>query len=298
MAEQAEQAFAKTFLNTLSTQPIAYGDDYQQPLQNSLKKVPILQASAQFFIIPVPPAPERKQPEASTSSAASISLVFKSLKPPATFTLSIQPTDTIAAIKDQLAKEPTAPPPDAYRLLLKGKALADAKLLKEYSVKDGDTVNLMIKPGTDWDPSKPKATMTSSSPSLAPSSAEKQPSPSTLEPVQPKPTRHRHQRIPSVVLSPSPELSGVVEKDVVLTLDSGAMSSPVIQPETLSTYHTTVSKPEFWQRLYESIKSEFATEADAHQAFEDFLRATKGSLTANEIAKIRDHVGIIGMAGN
>lgn len=32
-------------------------------------------------------------------------------------------------------------------------------------------------------------------------------------------------------------------------------------------------------------------------AFEDFLCATKGSLTASEIAKIRDTVGVVGMGG-
>lgn len=42
MAAQAEQAFAQTFLNTISTQPITYADDYQQPPENSLKKVPVL----------------------------------------------------------------------------------------------------------------------------------------------------------------------------------------------------------------------------------------------------------------
>lgn len=42
---------------------------------------------------------------------------------------------------------------------------------------------------------------------------------------------------------------------------------------------------------------EFVTAADAHLAFEDFLCATKGSLTPSEIAKIRDQVGVVGMAG-
>ena len=45
MAEQAERAFARTFLNTLSTQPITYADDYQQPSQHSLKRVPVLPVS-------------------------------------------------------------------------------------------------------------------------------------------------------------------------------------------------------------------------------------------------------------
>jgi len=45
MAEQAERAFAQTFLNTLSTQPIIYADDYQQPSEYSLKRVPVLHVS-------------------------------------------------------------------------------------------------------------------------------------------------------------------------------------------------------------------------------------------------------------
>lgn len=44
-------------------------------------------------------------------------------------------------------------------------------------------------------------------------------------------------------------------------------------------------------------RKEFTTAADVHLAFEHFLCATKGSLTASEIAKIRDTVGVIGMAG-
>lgn len=42
MAEQAETVFVRTYLNNLSNQPVTYGDDYQQPLRNSLKRVPVL----------------------------------------------------------------------------------------------------------------------------------------------------------------------------------------------------------------------------------------------------------------
>ncbi len=42
MAEQAERAFARTFLNTLATQPVAYADDFQQPHEQSLRRVPVL----------------------------------------------------------------------------------------------------------------------------------------------------------------------------------------------------------------------------------------------------------------
>lgn len=44
MAEQAEFAFVKTFVNNLSSQPVVYSDDFQQPPQNTLRKVSVLQA--------------------------------------------------------------------------------------------------------------------------------------------------------------------------------------------------------------------------------------------------------------
>ena len=81
-------------------------------------------------------------------------MTFKSTKPVQVYALDVQPTDTISSIKAQLASVPGAPPADVQRLLLKGKALADSKILREYAVKDGDTINLMVKPGFDWDPSK------------------------------------------------------------------------------------------------------------------------------------------------
>ncbi|GLB42371.1 putative ubiquitin homologues [Lyophyllum shimeji] len=288
MADQAELAFVKTFVNTISSQPVTYSNDYQQPPENSLKKLPVL---------PIPvPAPPTRVPTAPAASSAPISVTFKSLKPPASFTIAVQPTDSIAAIKSQLAAQPNAPPADAQRLLLKGKALADAKLLKEYPVADGDTINLVLKPGTTWDPAKPAAAPTTVTTTTAPESMAT-PSPS-LSPVPSGPSRRGHQRIPSVVLSPSPssESLGAVEKDILLTLDSATIPGPV-HTEPLSTYGATVAQPEFWERLYAFLKSEFTTESDALTAFEDYLRASKGSLTASQIAKIRDQVGIVGMAG-
>lgn len=295
MAESAERTFARTFLNTLSTQPITYSDDYQQPPEQSLRRVPVLP-------IAVPSPPEREsQLQSSGSSSASISLVFKSLKPPAIFTISVPLTDTISAIKAQLASKPSAPRADAQRLLFKGKALADGKLLREYSnIKDGDTINLMVKPGYDWHTT---ATTTTNPPiSVSPMPASSTGLLSTLVPeAHSKQEGRRHQRIPSVMLSPSPspsvESSGAVEKDILLTIDAGALPSPVLQPDTMSTFHQTVSQPVFWERLHAFLKNEFQTPLDVHSAFEDFLCAAKGSLTASEIAKIRDHVGVIGMAG-
>jgi len=234
MAEDAERTFARAFLNVLSTQSITYSDDYQQPPELSLRRVPVLPIA-----VPPPPKPE-PQLLASGSSSASISLVFKSLKPQATFTISVRLTDTISAIKTQLSAEPSAPPAEAQRILFKGKALADGKLLKEYNnIKDGDTINLMVKPGYDWN------------------------------------TTAR---------------SGVGEKGIMSTIDPGVLPSPVLQP------HHTLSRPEFWERLHDFLKNEFRTPEDVHSTFEIFLCAAEGSLTASEVAKIRDQVGVIGLA--
>ncbi|PFH45283.1 hypothetical protein AMATHDRAFT_71858 [Amanita thiersii Skay4041] len=329
MAEQAEQTFAAAFLNTLSTQPVTFKDDYQQPLHLSLKRVPVLQIP-----LPLPPPTRRKldTSDGSTSTAA-INIVFKSIKPAASYSLSVQPTDTISSIKAQLSRtHASAPAPDAQRLLLKGKALADNKLLKEYNIKEGDTVTLVVKPGVDWDPNamntnntdKTSAARLSPSPSMSGFASSS--SSLAVHATEgsgtggPAKTRGKHQRIPSVVLSPSPSTSDLraasegsagnggdtstgansappPEKDILLTLDSTDVPAP-IQPEILlSSYHNTVADPMYWERLYSFLKSEFPAESDAIHAFEEYLRATKGALTASEIAKIRDHTGIVGMAG-
>jgi len=193
------------------------------------------------------------------SDTASISVLFKSLKPPASFTIPVQPTDTISSIKSQLASQPFAPPADAQRLLLKGKALVDGKLLKEYNVKDGDTVNLMVKPGFNWDPSKPTPATVSSPSPVPPISIEslKKPSVTLDSDSESQPHARKHQRIPSVVLSPSPrsQSPGATDKplDIKLTLDTSTIgqSFPTQPP---STYHTTVSNPAFWDRLHSFLR--------------------------------------------
>jgi len=279
MAEQAEIAFVKTFLNNLSNQPIAYSDDYQQPLEKSLKRVPVLP-------IELPAPPERKKKLSEPSAA--ITLTFKSLKPPQSFTLPVQPTDTIQSIKSFLASQPRAPPANVQRLLLKGKALADAKLLKEYNIKDGDTVNLMIKPGHSWNPNA--ATKPSDLPTAA-----------TIDSMStPDNQRLGHTRIPSVVLSPSPSSVSLRSEynkpgDINLTLDTSSI--PTASSETVDTaYHATISNPAFWQELLTLLEKSFKKD-DVHTAFEDFFCASKGKLTAGEIAKIRQEVQIYGMAG-
>ena len=54
MAEEVERTFARTFLNMLSTQSITYSDDYRQPPELSLRKVPVLPVSLSLAPVPDP----------------------------------------------------------------------------------------------------------------------------------------------------------------------------------------------------------------------------------------------------
>lgn len=288
MADQAELVFVRSFVKVIGAQPIVYSDDYNQPPQNSLKKVPILP-------VELPPVPERKG-EPSAPPAASINITFKSTKPPQSFTLAVQPTDTVSEVKALLASQPNAPPAEAQRLLLKGKALADAKLLKEYGVKEGDTINLMLKPGFEWDPTKSPSPLNTSPVKMKYSNLPE------IQTPQPKlATGHKHTRTPSIVLSPSPSIVSLEPEikphDIDLTLETSLLPTASISRAARSSYQTVISEPPFWDRLYSYLRTEFSNDSDALIAFEDFLRASKGGLTASEIAKIRDHVGVVGMAG-
>ncbi|KZV61934.1 ubiquitin-like protein [Peniophora sp. CONT] len=289
MAEQAELAFVKNLVSTLSAQPITFANDFQQLPEHQLPKVQVLRVA-------VPPPPVRAASEGS-SSIGNIQVTFKQLKPSFSLTLAVSPADSIESIKRQIASQPGAPPADSQRLLLKGKALADTKLLKEYNVKEGDTVNIMSKPTTSTPP------LVAPQPKPAPSlptgpSLELPPADSTASAGR----RKGHGRIPSVVLSPSPSpsMDGEEVKDIALVDENGVTLSAenVEEPGPVdSTYRATISRPEYWEKLYEFIVSQFSVRADAHMAFEDYLNASKGALTASEIALIRDTVGVTGMGG-
>jgi UV excision repair protein RAD23 len=180
-------------------------------------------------------------------------ITFKSLKPPFSTTIPVSPTDPISTIKGQIAAQPHAPPADAQRLLLKGKALADAKLLKEYSVRDGDTINLMVKPGVEWDPTSPPTPLLSVDPPppLETPSASLGPGPGSPPPA-PAGKKRGHSRIPSVVLSPTPSSPLERPMDIQLVDGDGFTLTPDVPTESAppqTTYRTAVSRPEYWERL-------------------------------------------------
>ena len=67
------------------------------------------------------------------------------------------------------------------------------------------------------------------------------------------------------------------------------------QPEiTSAAFHNTIADPTFWQKIHALCVAEFEHEDEADLAWEHFLRAMKGKLSAGEAAKIRDVVGVRG----
>ncbi|KAG9127205.1 hypothetical protein FRC07_000250 [Ceratobasidium sp. 392] len=265
-----EATFVKTHLAALSTLPTTYPNDFQPAPEDLVR--------TRVFPIEILPPPERKAAAQTTGATGQINVTVKSLKPALSFPLSVLPTDSIASIKDQLAQHPRAPPADAQRLLLKGKALADSKLLQEYEIGDGATINLLVKPGVDW-------------------TGEEKPMASTVAVEKPGHLRIPSQSdmaIPSVTLSPIPDPEGRAPSPHALALDA---TPPPLSSSVRPSYHQTIASPEFWDKLHGFLSQEFSNREDADGAFESFLIASKEQLTAGEIAKIRDSTGIIGMAG-
>ncbi|KAK7039660.1 ubiquitin-like protein [Favolaschia claudopus] len=259
-----------------------------QKIQNSLKKVTVLRVNVSL--------PPRLTHASSASAAADIAstltLTFDSLQPGIPLLLS--------SIKKCITAEPNSPPVSAQRLLFKGKALADAKLVKEYlNLLSSETINLVLKPTTTSSTADAAPAMDSTNNTLpAP-----KPTLSTGDrPVVSAAEAAAHPRIPSVVLSPSPSHDNAAGSpaasvtDITLTLDN-IDAEPGLDAAELSAYHEKLAEPEFWEALLVFLNSSFPAPADAARAREDFLRASKNTLTASEVARIRDRCAVSGMTG-
>jgi UV excision repair protein RAD23 len=231
------------------------------------------------------------------------------------------------------------------RLLLKGKALADTKLVKDYDIKDGSIITVMMsapaapaapanKPtedpapsyamdltAADRDPVPP-----ASSPSLGATTGHKRrvsdipavtlspagtPAAATTPLLQPAPlTSDPLTHIPLSLTSSSPSSSpspaapsSPSQKHIPIDLASIPLPLPTSSSHPDDPYHQTLASPQFWKDLKEFLDGRFGKEkggrvGDEEVAFEEFLRSAKGSLSAHEIARIRDVVGITGMGGN
>lgn len=91
--------------------------------------------------------------ESTTNAPSStIKVTVKTLKPASQFEIfNLQPTDTIATLKDRISQQRSIPI-KLQRLLIKGKVLNDTKPLAEYAIAEGTVVHLMIKASTTSTP--------------------------------------------------------------------------------------------------------------------------------------------------
>lgn len=100
----------------------------------------------------------------------------------------------------------------------------------------------------------------------------------------------------SLPLPPNPSYSPT-HTQIPLDLNAFPIQSHNAPEQT--PHHAVFASPEFWEDLYAFLQTQFSGKVDdASAAFEEFLLSAKNKLTPNEIARIRDRVGVIGMGGN
>lgn len=200
---------------------------------------------------------------------APITLTVKSARPPLTLSIAAHPSDSVTDLKARVAAAPGAPPADAQRLLLKGKVLADAKLLKEYDLADGAVLTLMAKPGAKVakEPTPPPVAAAAATPAVRAAVAHD---------------------LPQLTITTDSPGAGPTD---VPEYQQNEQPSPAL---STAAFHAAIANPDFWQKLHALAQTEFASRDDADYVLDTFLVAMKGRLSATEAAKIRDVVGVAG----
>jgi hypothetical protein len=219
-----------------------------------------------------------------------ISITVKSLKPSLTFPVKAHITDSIADLKQLVSSSTSsAPPASAQRLLLKGKALADAKLLKEYDIQDGAVVHVILKPGWEKEQAQqiPGGDPTPSTAAGGPSiPVEAPPAPGSVPALTISDADPTTDNTTSAHTLPA---RAVTAADI-----SNPPHGPGPIPHTSATFHATLAQPEFWEKVHALCRHEFEDARDADGCWKAFLDGIKGRLSAGEIAKIIDVVGVTG----
>ncbi|KAJ9103952.1 hypothetical protein QFC21_002415 [Naganishia friedmannii] len=286
-AEAAEEnAFAKRYLDKLAEHPVTYPDDFVTPAEKRPRRMPALSLD----LGEPPAAMDIDEPEAGHSTDI-ISITVKSLKPSLAFPVKAHITDSVADLKQLVSSSTSsAPPASAQRLLLKGKALADAKLLKEYDIQDGAVVHVILKPG--WEKEREQQ---------IPGGDPTPPKEGTSIPVEPIPTPGS---VPVLTISDADPTTDNTTSAHTLpprAVTAADISNPPLGPGPVNTsapFHATLARPEFWEKVHGLCRAEFEDARDADGCWKAFLDGIKGRLSAGEIAKIIDVVGVTGMGGN
>lgn len=250
--------------------------------------------------------------EASTSSGdESVTLELKLSKSTLTYTLADLKLNTpVNAAKAQLeAQERSRSPPAAdQKWLLKGKVLNDDKLLSDYfSSESPASVTIMLKPGAAPFPANTE--LPDPAPAPAPGgsfkfpstetsapqgiSSTKGPSPSLSPSTGPAAGGRSHMRVPSLTLNTSnTELDPAQQQPATSHRRSPSLSTQ---------FQTQVTDPVFWEDVHKLLVSKFgegeASEAAVDRLWETWFGASKPWMTPNEVALIRDRLGLHSMGG-
>ncbi|KAG9054544.1 hypothetical protein FS842_004816 [Serendipita sp. 407] len=289
-----DEAIFLSQIESLKSFSVVFSDTYQAPPDKLPSKI-------SAFGLEVLPPPERKVAGASANLTEVLNVTFKSLKPAYSVTLPIGPADSILTLKGLLSSQQSSPfsgsTPAQQRLLLKGKALLDSKLVKDYEIKDESVVTVMMsapKPAT----TEATATTTTgptvgSSNTMDLSLADRDPVPPAGSPslgaTAPPGHKRRVSDIPAVTLSPAgtpgattPLLQPIPLSTEPLThlplnappsgagggtssskpgsIDLSAMPILINTSQDDSPYHQTMSNPQFWKELRSFLEQKFGKE--------------------------------------
>ncbi|BGP24632.1 ubiquitin family protein [Rhodotorula toruloides] len=262
----AEIQNLRATVDLLASQKLRYPNNYVPPVEERHRRATLVN-------VPVcePPTTIRSDDDDATPAAEPLNLTIKSLKPPLTFTLAARPTATICDLKAELsAKESDAPAPQAQRWILKGKAMGDTKLLKEFAVQDGTVVNLMVTKATAPTP----ATSSSSDPTDVPALTLSEPS-SSINPPQVSLSRDLdHLPLTTSTSADDPQLAG--ESDAFLS---------------------TISSPSLWRDVRNVCEARFDKKDEAQRVWEGMFAGARDWISPNDKALIREHVGYSAMGG-
>ncbi|KNZ55724.1 hypothetical protein VP01_25g6 [Puccinia sorghi] len=297
---QDEINTVKRHLQALCKQQLKLANEHTSSLESRPRKVNCPQIS-----LSEPPAPLSTEPNAASSEP--IKITIKSLKPPLTFSIACSPSSTISELKKLLCESnSSAPPVEAQRLVYKGKALADNKLLKEYeAIQTGETIHLMIKPDSAAanlafsdrpssvivEPGTPISEKT-----LANATADS----GSAKDAEPK----LAMKIPKITMEVDGSDSS--EQPIISRSRSGSVhTNPLYSPHLgiSESFKTVVTSDQFWIGTRQFLESQFAGpvdgpgEANARQLWEHWFNSSKEWLSPSEIARIREATGISGMAG-
>ncbi|GES89752.1 ubiquitin-related domain-containing protein [Rhizophagus clarus] len=168
-----ETKFVTHFLNSLSSRPVRYPQDFAPPLQTRQK--PTANAlSSKSKKSTGKSRPQEVSQNAEPAQGIPIQVKIKSLKGGQTYTVQLNNSDTVVNLKEKL-QPLTSIPINNQRLILKGKALVDTKTLYEYGINNDTTIHLVQKSGSasTSDTITPPASSSSALQSLSTTATEK-----------------------------------------------------------------------------------------------------------------------------